>query len=187
MPEGAEEGINRGMYLFQKGGEGELRVQLMGSGTIFREVIAAADLLAENHGVQADIWSILGVNQLHREGVLNEDWNRMHPDQEPRRSYVEEQLQGHEGPVVASTDYVQAYVEQLRRFIPRPMTVLGTDGYGRSDLRPVLRRFFKVDRYHIVVAALKSLADENRISRESVVEAIKMYEMDPDAPHALTR
>jgi len=187
MPEGAEEGINRGMYLFQKGGEGELRVQLMGSGTIFREVIAAADLLAENHGVQADIWSILGVNQLHREGVLNEDWNRMHPDQEPRRSYVEEQLQGHEGPVIASTDYVQAYVEQLRRFIPRPMTVLGTDGYGRSDLRPVLRRFFKVDRYHIVVAALKSLADENRISRESVVEAIRMYEMDPDAPHALTR
>ena len=187
MGEGIEEGINRGMYLYRKGGAGDLRVQLMGSGTIFREVIAAADLLAENHGVQADIWSVLGINQLHREGVLYDDWNRLHPEDEPKRSYVEAQLDGHEGPVVISTDYVQAYAEQLRRFIPRPLTVLGTDGYGRSDLRPVLRRFFKVDRYHIVIAALKSLADEGKIEASIVAEAIKKYDIDPDAPHALTR
>ena len=144
-------------------------------------------MLAENHGVQADIWSVLGINQLHREGVLYDDWNRLHPEDEPKRSYVEAQLDGHEGPVVISTDYVQAYAEQLRRFIPRPLTVLGTDGYGRSDLRPVLRRFFKVDRYHIVIAALKSLADEGKIEASIVAEAIKKNDIDPDAPHALTR
>ncbi len=187
MPEGVEEGINRGMYLFQKSELKGPRVQLMGSGSILREVIAAADLLSEDFGVQADVWSILGVNQLHREGMLAEDWNRNHPEQAGKKTYVEEQLEGHEGPVVISTDYVQAYGEQLRRFIHRPLTILGTDGYGRSDSREVLRSFFKVDRYHVVIAALKGLADEDKIPLATVSDALKKYGLNPEAPHALNR
>ena len=187
MPEGVEEGISRGMYLFKKGEGNGLRVQLMGSGTILREVICAAELLAEDFGVQADVWSILGVNQLHRQGLLTESWNRNHPEQPAKKSYVEEQLEGHEGPVVISTDYVQAYAEQLRRFIDRPMTVLGTDGYGRSDSRAVLRKFFQVDRYHVVVAALKGLADEGKLPPATVSDALKKYQINPEEPHALNR
>jgi pyruvate dehydrogenase E1 component len=187
MPKGVEEGIDRGMYLYQKGEKGELKVQLMGSGSILREVIGAADLLAKDFGVQADVWSILGVNQLHREGMLIEDWNRNHPKQPGKKSYVEQQLEGHEGPVVISTDYVQAYAEQLRRFIPRPLTILGTDGYGRSDSREVLRRFFQIDRYHLVAAALKNLADEGKLSQKTVSDALSRYAINPDEPHALTR
>jgi pyruvate dehydrogenase E1 component len=186
MPEGVVEGINEGMYLFRRAaGEGP-RVQLMGSGSILREVIAAADLLSEDFGVQADIWSVLGVNQLYRQGVCIEDWNRMHPEEIPRKSYVGEQLEGFEGPVVISTDYVQAYAEQLRRFIHRPLTILGTDGFGRSDTRAVLRSFFKVDRYHVAVAALQSLTDDNQLPVSIVSDALKKYGIDPDAPHALT-
>ncbi|TKB25603.1 pyruvate dehydrogenase (acetyl-transferring), homodimeric type [Desulfopila sp. IMCC35006] len=187
MPEGVEEGIHQGMYLLQKGEGQGMRVQLMGSGSILREVIAAADLLQEDFAVAADVWSILGVNQLHREGTVIEDWNRTHPEQPKKRSYVEAQLEGHEGPVVISTDYVQAYAEQLRRFIHRPLTVLGTDGYGRSDSREVLRRFFKVDRYHVAVAALSSLADDGKIPYTTVSDALKKYDINPEEPHALNR
>ena len=187
MPAGVEEGINRGMYLLQKAGGDGPQVQLMGSGTILREVIAAAELLAEDFDVQADVWSILGVNQLHREGMLTESWNRNHPEQTGRKSYVEEQLEGHDGPVVISTDYVQAYGEQLRRFIKRPLVVLGTDGYGRSDTRAVLRSFFQVDRYHVVVAALKSLADEGKLPPARVSDALEKYQINPEEPHALNR
>ncbi len=185
MPEGVEEGINRGMYLYRRGGEGSLKVQLMGSGSILREVIFAADLLAEDFGVEADVWSVLGINQLHREGMVAEDWNRNHPQGQPKVSYVAEQLANHQGPVVISTDYVQAYCEQLRRFIDRPLTILGTDGYGRSDMRETLRRFFKVDRYHVVVAALKSLADQGELDVATISEAVKKYDIDQDAPHPL--
>jgi pyruvate dehydrogenase E1 component len=187
MPEGVEEGINRGMYLFQKRKSKGTGVQLMGSGTILREVIAAADLLDKDFGVQADVWSILGVNQLHREGVITENWNRLHPEQPRKKTYVEEQLEGHEGPVVISTDYVQAYCEQLRRLINRPLTILGTDGYGRSDFREVLRSFFRVDRYHVVIAALKSLADEDKLPKTTVTDALRKYEINPEEPHALNR
>ena len=187
IPEGVEEGIDRGMYLLQEGeGEGP-RVQLMGSGTILREAIEAARLLAEDFGVQADVWSVLGVNQLHREGLIAETWNRKHPEKEARKSYIEEQLAEHDGPVIISTDYVQAYGEQLRRFIKRPLTVLGTDGYGRSDSREVLRSFFQVDRYHVLIAALKSLADEGKLPPAAVSDALKKYQIDPEEPHALTR
>ena len=187
MPAGVEEGIGRGMYLFRKGEPGELRVQLMGSGSILREVIGAADLLAADFGVQADVWSILGVNQLHRDGMLVEDYNRNHPEEEPRKSYVETVLRGFAGPAIISTDYVQAYGEQLRRLIPNPLTVLGTDGFGRSDSREVLRDFFKVDRYHIVVAALGALADQGQLERARVSEAIGKYPVNADAPHPLNR
>ncbi len=185
MPEGVEEGIGRGMYLLRHGSAAGPVVQLMGSGAILREVIAAADLLAEDFAVRADVWSILGVNQLHREGMLVEDWNRSHPGEPQRRTYVEELLEGCEGPVVISTDYVRAYVEQVRRFIQRPLTVLGTDGYGRSDSREVLRKFFRIDRYHIVIAALGSLAAEGKMAPATVVEALQRYAINPDAPSAV--
>ncbi len=185
MPEGAEEGIGRGMYLLQKGqAEGPV-VQLMGSGSILREVIAAANLLACDFGVRADVWSLLGVNQLHREGMLVEEWNRYHPEESRKRTYVEEMLEACEGPVIISTDYVRAYPEQLRRFIHRPLTILGTDGYGRSDTRQVLRNFFKIDRYHIVIAALASLADQGKVAPQTVAEALHKYSINPDAPSAV--
>lgn len=185
MPEGVEEGIGRGMYLVQKGQGDGPAVQLMGSGTILREAIAAAGLLNAEFGVRADVWSILGVNQLHREGMQAEDWNRCHPGEPKKRSYVEGMLEGCDGPVVIATDYVRAYPEQLRRFIHRPLTILGTDGYGRSDSRAILRRFFRVDRHHIVVAALASLVDQGIIAPAVVVEAIEKYAINPDAPSAV--
>jgi len=187
MVQGMEDGINRGMYLYKNGNSGELRVQLMGSGAIFREVIAAADLLEQDFNVQADIWSVLGLNQLHREGIIVEDWNRLHPEQERRKVFVEEIMQGFEGPAVIATDYVQAYGEQLRRLIPNPLTVLGTDGYGRSDMREVLRNFFKVDRFHVVIAALQGLVDQGSLHHDVVSKAIAQYSIDPEAPHAVSR
>jgi len=186
MPAGVEEGIHRGMYLFRKGEGDGPRVQLMGSGSILREVISAADLLQEDFGVVADVWSVLGINQLHRDGMLVEEWNRLHPEESPRKTYVEEVMEGHDGPVVISTDYVRAYAEQMRGLLKGPLTALGTDGFGRSDTREVLRRFFKVDRYHVAIAALKALADQKEIPASTVTEAIKKYEIDPDAPHSVT-
>ena len=187
MPEGAEEGIKRGMYLFRGAESGKAKVQLMGSGSILREVISAADLLRDDFQIEADVWSILGVNQLHREAMTNEDWNRLHPDQPAKKNYVEELLNGHEGPAVISTDYVSAYSEQIRRLIPNPLTILGTDGFGRSDSRPVLRKFFKVDRYHIVISALKALEAQQTVTPEIVSAAIKRYDIDPETPHPITR
>jgi pyruvate dehydrogenase E1 component len=183
----AEEGINRGMYLYRKGEDGEQRVQLMGSGAIFREVIEAAELLAQDFDVQADIWSVLGINQLYREGILVEDWNRLHPEQPPRRTYIEEQMAGFEGPAVIATDYVKAYGEQVRKYIPNSLTVLGTDGFGRSDSREVLRRFFKVDKFHIVLAALQGLVEQGSLPPETVSRAIIQYGIDPESPHAISQ
>jgi pyruvate dehydrogenase E1 component len=187
MPEGVEEGIDRGMYLFRRGGQGDLRVQLMGSGAIFREVIAAADLLAGDFEVESDIWSVLGINQLHRQAMIVEDWNRKHPEEEKRRCSVEEVLEDYRGPVILATDYVRAYGEQLRGCIPMPLTVLGTDGFGRSDTRERLRDFFGVDRYHIAVAALQALADQEKVPRSTVRKAMEKYTLDPEAPHSITR
>lgn len=185
MVEGAEEGIDRGMYLYRRGGGGKLRVQLMGSGAIFREVISAAEILEQEHGVDADIWSVLGINQLHRDGMVVEEWNMLHPDEEPKRSYVEEIMDGYEGPVVLSTDYVRGYGEQIRRLIPNRLTVLGTDGFGRSDSRAKLRDFFGVDRYHIVIAALKALVDEDKVEPSVVVEACSKYGVSPQRVHSV--
>lgn len=187
MPDGAEDGIHRGLYLFRKGGDGALRVQLMGSGSILQEVIAAADLLRKDYGVQADVWSALGINQLHRDGMQVEEWNRLHPEETPRRSWVEEALDGQEGPAVLATDYVRAYGEQIRRLVKRPLTVLGTDGFGRSDTRQVLRDFFRVDRYHVAVAALKALTEQEKLPLSTVAEAIEKYGIDPDVPHSVVR
>ncbi|MBK1673564.1 pyruvate dehydrogenase (acetyl-transferring), homodimeric type [Ectothiorhodospira shaposhnikovii] len=185
MPEGAEEGIRKGLYLFREGAAGEPRVQLMGSGTILREVIAAADLLRNDFGVEADIWSATSFNELARDGRDTERWNMLHPGADPRRSWVTQCLEGRQGPVVASTDYVRAFADQIRAWVPGRYTVLGTDGFGRSDLRSRLRHHFEVDRHYVALAALKALADEGRIPVERVGEAIVRYGIDVDKPNPL--
>ncbi|MDC7233691.1 MAG: pyruvate dehydrogenase (acetyl-transferring), homodimeric type [Spirochaetales bacterium] len=186
LPEGSEEGIRKGMYLFQKASGKGKKVQLMGSGSIFQEVLAAAELLKKDWKVDADIWSLPGINQLHREAVDCERWNLNHPDKKPRVPYVTQQLKGHKGPAVISTDYIRAYPEQIRRLIPNSLTVLGTDGYGRSDTREQLRRFFEMDRYYIAVNALKGLADQGDLDATVVSEALKKYNLDSEKPNPMT-
>ncbi len=187
MPEGAQEGILRGMYRLRPGsGEDRPRVQLLGSGTILNEVLAAAELLEEEHGVTADVWSVTSFSELRRDGIEVERWNMLHPVEEPRRAYVTEQLSEREGPVVASTDYLRAVADQIRQWVPGSYRVLGTDGYGRSDYRSALRRFFEVDRHYVAVAALKELADAGEIEPERVQKAIERYEIDPQAPMPTT-
>jgi len=185
MPEGVEEGIRRGMYLISAPdglGPEAPRVQLLGSGTILREVIAAADLLAADFGVAADVWSVPGFTELRRDGLAVERWNMLHPLEEPRRPYVETCLAERAGPVVASTDYIRAYADQIRPFVPRRYRVLGTDGFGRSDYRRRLRSFFEVDRHYVTLAALHSLAAEGTVPAQAPAEAIKRYGIDPDKP-----
>ncbi len=187
MPEGVETGIIKGMYLFQDGGESTgPRVQLLGCGTILREVIAAADLLREDFNITADLWSVTSFNELRRDGLSAERWNLLHPSQPPRKSYIETCLEGHAGPVVASTDYMRAFADQVRTCIPRRYITLGTDGFGRSDYRVQLRRFFEVNRYYVAVAALKALADEGQIKAEQVEEAIRKYGLDTERPDPWT-
>ncbi|MGD8710748.1 MAG: pyruvate dehydrogenase (acetyl-transferring), homodimeric type, partial [Ectothiorhodospiraceae bacterium] len=187
MPKGAEEGIRRGMYQFRAGGKGKTRVQLMGSGTIFREVIAAADLLKDDWGVDSDLWSCTSFTELRRDGIDAERWNMFHPtSKKPRKPYVTECLEGHDGPAVAATDYMRSFADQIRPYMDRRYVVLGTDGYGRSDTRENLRRFFEVDRYYVAVAALKALADEGTIPAKKVADAIKKYGVDPEKPNPVT-
>ncbi|MFO0325886.1 MAG: pyruvate dehydrogenase (acetyl-transferring), homodimeric type [Burkholderiales bacterium] len=184
MPEGAEEGILKGMYLFRESKEAKKpRVQLMGSGTILREVIAAAELLELDWGVVADIWSCTSFTELRRDGMAAERHNMLHPEEAPRAAYVTQQLKGRKGPVVAATDYIRSFADQIRPYITdRKFMVLGTDGFGRSDTRKQLRKFFEVNRYYVVVAALKTLADEGQMPLKTVGEAIKKYGIDPDKP-----
>jgi len=182
MPTGAEEGILKGMYLLRETEPAEIKVQLMGSGTILREVIAAADLLRNDFGISADIWSATSFNLLRREGLEVERWNQLHPTEEARQPYVTQVLQGRVGPVIAATDYVRNYADQIRAFVPSRYVVLGTDGYGRSDSRAQLRKFFEVDRYHVVVAALSALAKEGKIDTQRVADAITRYGINSDKP-----
>ena len=183
MPKEAEDGIRRGMYLFRNAGETKgPRVQLLGCGTILREVIAAAELLEQEFGVLADIWSCPSFNELRREGIEVERWNLLHPAQEARKNYVEQCLGPRQGPVIAASDYMRAFPEQIRPHVPRRYVCLGTDGFGRSDYRVALRKFFEVNRHYIAVAALKSLADEGAISMNQVETAIKKYRIDGDKP-----
>jgi pyruvate dehydrogenase E1 component len=186
MPEGVEKGILRGMYLFSESKttkKNQPRVQLLGSGTILREVIAAAAMLEKDYGVAADIWSVTSFNELRRDGLNTQRWNTLHPDAEPRQSYVEQCLKDRAGPVVAATDYMKSYADQIRAFMPaQHYTVLGTDGFGRSDTRRALRRFFEVDRNYVAVAALKALADQEAIPRAKVADAIKRYGIDTEKP-----
>ncbi|PRH82395.1 pyruvate dehydrogenase (acetyl-transferring), homodimeric type [Arenimonas caeni] len=184
MPEGAAEGILKGMYLLKDAGKpkkGELRVQLLGSGTILREAIAAAELLDKDFGVSADIWSCPSFTELRRDGFDAERWNRFNPEAKtPRKAYVTQCLEGRQGPAIAATDYVRAFADQIRAFVPMHYTVLGTDGFGRSDTRANLRRFFEVDRYYIAHAAIAALAAEGKMNGKDVARAIKQYKIDPE-------
>lgn len=182
MPEGAEAGILKGMYLFQEGAKADLKVQLMGSGTILREVIAAADLLKNDFGVEADIWSAPSFNELYRDGITVQRENLLNPTAAQKTAYVTECLQGRTGPVIAATDYKRTYAEQIRAFVPNRFVTLGTDGFGRSDSRAQLRKFFEVDRYSVALAALKALADDGKIGAEKVAEAIAKYGIDTSKP-----
>jgi pyruvate dehydrogenase E1 component len=201
MPEGAREGIIRGMYQLRQApgsrpqrpgegapsslggegrGEGSRRVQLLGSGTILREVIAAAELLEQDWGVAADVWSVTSFTELRREGMAAERWNRLHPDAPPRRTWVETCLEPAPGPVIAATDYMRAVGDMIRPWVPRRYCVLGTDGFGRSDTRTALRRFYEVDRHHVAVAALKALADEGVLEPGVVKQALERYAVDSE-------
>ena len=186
MPRGVEQDIIKGMYLLKKGGRRKLRVQLLGSGTILREVEAAAEMLENDWGVSADVWSTPSFNELRRDIHDCERWNRLHPDSEPRTCHVAECLKDARGPVIAATDYVRLYADQIRSAVPGSYHVLGTDGYGRSDTREALRAFFEVDRNHVVVAALKALADEGAIPAKKVAEAIDRLGVDADKPNPAT-
>ena len=185
MPEGAEAGILKGMYRIHRGEDRAHRVQLLGAGTILREVLAAAELLARDWDVGSAVWSVTSFNELRREGIDVERWNMLHPDADQRTTYVEAQLAGTRGPIIAASDYMRAYADQIRPYVPRRYLVLGTDGYGRSDMRSQLRKHFEVNRYYVAVAALKALADEGEIPGATVSAAIAKYRIDPEKPNPI--
>jgi pyruvate dehydrogenase E1 component len=187
MPEGVQAGILRGMYPLRTGGKGKVRVQLLGAGTILREVLAAADLLQEKYGIPADVWSVTSFSELRREALDVDRWNTRHPVTEGRTSYVQECFAGRSGPFVAATDYMKIVADQIRQWVPGRYVALGTDGFGRSDGRAALRHFFEVDRKSVVVAALKALADEGSIDGSTVVRAMNDLGVDPEKPNPVTQ
>ena len=184
LPAGVEGGIVKGMYALQR--TAIAVINLLGSGAILREVIVAAELLKADFGVVANIWSVTSFNELRRDGLDCERWNLLHPEAPPRESYVARCLNTAPLPVVAATDYLKAYADQIREFVPTRFRVLGTDGFGRSDSRAKLREFFEVNRFYIVLAALKTLADEGKIASARVSEAIKKYGINPEKPNPAT-
>ena len=184
MPAGSAAGILKGMYRLSTAtaGKKDLRVQLLGSGTILREAMAAAEMLAKDWDVGADVWSCPSFTELRRDGIATDRWNILHPESKPRASYVEQCLKGQPGPVIAATDYMRTLAEGIRPWVSSRYQVLGTDGFGRSDTREQLRKFFEVDRYYITVAALKALTDDDKVPSKSVTQAIKKYKIDPEKP-----
>jgi pyruvate dehydrogenase E1 component len=189
LPQGAEQGILKGLYLLKESrSRNKLRVQLLGSGTILREVLAAAELLEKDWGVAADVWSATSFTELRRDGLAAERWNLLHPEDQPRVPYVAFVLKDKPGPVIAASDYMKIFADQIRPFLPRDRVykVLGTDGFGRSDSRAKLRHFFEVNRYFVAVAALKGLAETGEAKAKMVSEAIKKYGIDPQKPDPTT-
>ena len=184
MPQGVEDGILKGMYLLRESkAKHKQRVQLLGSGTILREVEAAAELLEKDWGVAADVWSATSFTELRREGLAADRWSMLHPDAKPKAPYVAQLLEKRPaGPVIAASDYMKSFADQIRPFIPRDRIyrVLGTDGFGRSDSRAKLRHFFEVNRFFVAIAALKALADQGEGKAKSVADAIKKYGIDPE-------
>ncbi len=186
LPKGVEEGIRKGLYRFRAGGDGKHSVQLLGSGAILREVIAAADILQSEYDVSATVWSATSFTELQRDGIDVERYNRLNPEAEQRTSWISECLEGQQGPVIAATDYVRTFAEQVRPYLPHSdYTVLGTDGFGRSDTRENLRRFFEVDRNSIVYATLHALCQQDAISVKELVKARKNLGLDPAKPNPL--
>ena len=188
LPKGVEQGIVDGLYRVQESlGSHNKVVQLMGAGTILREVIAAAEILHEEYQVDADVWSMTSVNNLVRDAQECERWSRLHPTEPVRTPLINQQLANTSGPLIVATDYIKSHINQLSAYIEQPTTVLGTDGFGRSDARAKLRRFFEVDRQHIVIAALKALADDGEIEYVQVAEAIEKFGINPDQPSPVTQ
>ncbi|APF03149.1 TPA: pyruvate dehydrogenase (acetyl-transferring), homodimeric type [Legionella pneumophila] len=187
MPEGVEEGIIKGMYLLKENKKkSKNHVQLMGCGTILREVIKAAEMLEEDFSITSDIWSVTSFNELRKEGLTVERYNNMHPKNKPQESYVTSQLKGRRGPVIATTDYMRIYADQIRPFVPNRYITLGTDGYGRSDTRTQLRHFFEVDAKFVVLTALNALVAEGTLDKTKVVDAMKRYNINPDKLDPMT-
>jgi pyruvate dehydrogenase E1 component len=186
MPAGVAQGILSGMYLLQIGGRGKVRVTLFGSGTILREVQAAAELLEKNYGVPADVYSVTSFSELRKNALAIERRNMLHGSEPRQQNYIQQALADREGPFIAATDYMKVVADQIRQWVPGPYTVLGTDGFGRSDSRAELRRFFEVDRHYVVVAALKALADEGKIDIRTVSTAMQTFGIDPDKPNPLS-
>ena len=182
MPEACQSGIIKGMHQVKKkaGSSGKKAVQLLGSGAILREVLAAAELLQERYGIDSDVWSVTSFNELKRDGDDVDRWNRLHPEVKPRRTYVQECLAESSDPVIAASDYLKLYADQIRSQISSSYTVLGTDGFGRSDTRAKLRSFFEVDRYFITQASLDALARENVIDVSVVKTALSELGIDPN-------
>jgi pyruvate dehydrogenase E1 component len=186
MPAGAAEGILKGMYLLRSGATGKIRATLFGSGTILREVLAAADLLEKDYGVAADVFSVTSFSELRRDALATERWNLLHPGEKPRRTYVQEVLGDRTGPFIASTDYMKTVADQIRQWVPGRYAVLGTDGFGRSDSRAELRRFFEVDSHYVALATLKALADDGKVDAKVVSQAMQSFGIDPEKPNPLT-
>jgi pyruvate dehydrogenase E1 component len=186
MPAGAAPGILKGLYPLRAARAGKVKATLLGSGTILREVLAAAELLEKDYGVAADVLSATSFSELRRDALAVERWNLLHPTDAPRKAYVSEVLSSCTGPFIAATDYMKTVADQIRQWVPGRYAVLGTDGFGRSDSRAELRRFFEVDRHYVAVATLKALADEGRIAVEIVLEAMKTFGIDAEKPNPLT-
>jgi pyruvate dehydrogenase E1 component len=182
LPKGVEAGILKGAYPLQTGGKGKVRATLLGSGTILREALAAAEILQKDYGVPSDIFSVTSFSELRREAMEVERWNLLHPTDAPRVPYVQQLFKDRDGPVIAATDYMRTVPDQIRQWVNGRYVTLGTDGFGRSDSRAALRKHFEVDRNHIAVAALKALADEGKVDRATVVKAIKALGVDPSKP-----
>jgi pyruvate dehydrogenase E1 component len=186
MPAGVEQGILQGMYLVKSGGKGKVRVTLFGSGTILREVLAAAELLEKDFGVPADVFSVTSFSELRRNALDAERWNLLHPTETARVPYVREALRNSTGPFIAATDYIKTVPDQIRQWVPGRYAVLGTDGFGRSDSRAELRRFFEVNRHYVVIAALKCLADDGKLDARTIPAAMQAFGIDPNKPNPLS-
>ena len=180
-PEGCEEGILKGMYLFKEyNKKGNIKVQLLGSGTILREIISAAKILSEDYGIDSDIWSVTSFNELRRDGMETERWNLLNPNEKSKKSYVQKCLKKREGPIIAASDYTRSFSDQIRPYTEKPFYSLGTDGYGRSDTRKNLRKFFEVDKEHIVAYTLSALAKEQLIESKKAEKAFAKYKIDKE-------
>ena len=179
-PKGSDDGILKGMYLFKENNnKGKTKVQLLGSGTILREIISASEILSKEYGIDSDVWSVTSFNELRKDGMETERWNLLNSNKK-KKSYVEKCLEKRDGPIIAASDYTRAFSDQIRPYTEKPFYSLGTDGYGRSDTRKNLRKFFEVDKEHIVAYTLSALAKEQLIGSEQAEKAIKKYKIDKE-------
>ena len=174
------------MYLFKEfRNKGKSIVQLFGSGSILNETIKAAEILSKDFGIDSDVWSITSYSEIQRDGAEILRWNQLHPDKKPKDTYIQKCLKGRSGPVIAASDYIRSHVDQIRPYINSSFYTLGTDGYGRSDTRKELRKFFEVNKESIIVNTLSALSHEQKIASKVVNDAIKKYKIDPEKPYPI--